>query len=373
MKRTVLTILLVSASSLSVSSCKDVECGDGTIERDGTCAPATLTTSGGMCGPFTELQGDRCVPQFPPTVCDPTTSIPTMDPATGVTTCVGTGGGGCSAKFACPAPTAANRFTVCGQIYDFETGMKLQGVDPSGAMCDPAAPTATGPCALQINAYDAVMFASSPASAMKLPADSITIDDCGRYRVVNVDTNATSPFIGLGIDDAGQPNGPGGTTVTVGVAAKKGDILVENFEAYIVKPSTVASWASSGGPSLAGGIYVATYRKHKLVDGVDRHAPQDGVTFAHLDTTTYPGDDYYFTPAQTTIQTVDTVATATGLNGTALVINRSVGEGAMFVGQGGIGTGCRWEPHAAASVPGIVFIQIFRKIDQSGSPGSCTE
>jgi hypothetical protein len=372
MKRNVLTILLLSASSLSASSCKGTECGDGTIERDGTCAPATATTSSGMCGPFTELQGDRCVPQFPPTVCDPMTSIPTMDPATGVTTCIGTGGGGCTAKFACPAPTVANRFTVCGQIYDFETGMKVQGVDPGGTMCDPAAPTATGPCALEINAYDALMFAANPAAAPKLNADSITIDDCGRYRVVNVDTNGVGPFIGLGIDDAGMPNGPAGTTVTVGVAAKKGDILVENFEAYIVKPSTVGMWATNG-PSLAGGIYVATYRKHKLADGVDRHAPQDGVTFMHLDTTTYPGDDYYFTPTQTTNQTIDTAASATGLNGTALVTNRNTGEGIMFIGQGGVGSGCRWEPHAAASIPGIVFIQIFRKIDLSGMPGTCTE
>jgi hypothetical protein len=371
MKRNVLTFLLLSASSLS-ASCKDVECGKGTIERDGTCAPATSTTSSGMCGPFTELQGDRCVPQFPPTVCDPMTSIATTDPATGVTTCIGTGGGGCGAKFACPAPTGG-RFTVCGQLYDFETGMKVQGVDPSGTVCDPAAPTATGPCALSIAPYDALMFAANPAAAPQLAADTITIDDCGRYRVVNVDTSGVGPFIGLGIDDAGQPNGPAGTTVTVGVAAKKGDILVENFEAYIVKPSTVGGWATNG-PSLAGGIYAATYRKHKLVDGVDRHAAQEGVTFAHLDMTTYPGDDHYFVPTETTNTTIDTAASVTGLDGTALVTNRNTGEGIMFVGQGGLATsGCRWEPHAAASIPGIVFIQIFRKIDLSGSPGSCTE
>jgi hypothetical protein len=372
MKRNIILCVLLSGSLLSVSSCKDVECGDGTIERDGTCQPASATTSSGMCGPFTELQGDRCVPQFPPTTCDPATSIPTIDPDTGVTTCIGVGGGGCSAKFACPAPTAANRFTVCGQIYDFENGAKFVAADATGAMCDPAAPATTGPCALAINAYDAISFAMNPATAKKLTADSITIDDCGRYRLVNLDTTGTSPFIGLGIDDAGMTPGPGGVTVSTGVAAEKADVIVENFEAYIVKSSTYAMWAGSGGPSLANGIYVATYRKHKLVDGVDRHAPQDGVTFAHLNGTTYPGDDHYFTAAQTTHQTLDGAASVTGMNGTALVANRSVAEQVNFVGQGGIGSGCAWKPHAAASIPGIVFIQIFRKMD-SGAAGSCTE
>jgi hypothetical protein len=374
MKHHVLTLVLLAASSLSVTSCKDVECGNGTVERDGTCAPATTTTSSGMCGPFTELQGDRCVPQFPATVCDPTTSIATIDPETGVTTCVGMSGGGCTAKFSCPAPTVANRLTVCGQLYDFETGIRFQNTDPSGAMCDPAAPTTKGPCALKITPVDAVAFSMNPATAAPLPTESISIDDCGRYRLINIDTNGTSPFIGLGIDDAGMTNGPAGVTVTTGVAAEKADLLVENFEAYIVKASTYGMWAASGGPSLATGIYVATYRKHKLVDGADRHAPQDGVTFARLVSgtyTTFAADDSYFTATQTTHQTIDGAASATGLNGTALVANRSVAEMVTFVGQGGIGSGCEWKPHAAASIPGVVFIQIFRKIDVS--PGSCTE
>jgi hypothetical protein len=223
-----------------------------------------------------------------------------------------------------------------------------------------------------MNAYDALAFAANPAAAPKLAVDTISIDDCGRYRFVNIDTTGTSPFIGLGIDDAGMAPGPGGVTVSTGVAAEKADMLVENFEAYIVKSSTYAMWAGSGGPSLASGIYVATYRAHKLAPGVDRHAPQAGVTFANVDTTTYAADDYYFTAAQTTHQTIDGAASVTGMNGTALVAGRSTSEGVKFVGQGGVGSGCAWRPHAAASIPGIVFIQIFRKMD-SGAAGSCTE
>ncbi len=372
--RSAVIIIGIAALPLSLASCKDVECGEGTIERDGVCQPATLETTGATCGPFTELQVDRCVPQFPPTVCDPMTSIATTDPETGVTTCIGTGGGGCSAAFPCPAPTGANKLTVCGQLYDFETGLKFQGVDPAGTMCDRANPTTSGPCALSITPYDAVEFAMNPAAAQPRSSDPIYIDDCGRYRISNIDAAGLAPFIGLGIDDH-TPDGAAGITVPTGVAAKKGDIRVENFEAYIVKASTEQKWETSGGPPLSGGIYVASYRAHKLAMGVDRHAPQAGVTFANVDgTTTYTSDDYYFAAAETTHETIDGAASATGMNGTALVTGRSIAEGIVFGGNGGItSAGCRWEPHAAATIPGVVFIQIFRKIDQSGMTGACTE
>lgn len=366
------TILLSVLAAMSSTSCKDIECGDGTIERDGTCQAADTTTSAGMCGPFTELLGDRCAPQFPPTECDPATTTPSIDPETGVTTCVGTGGGGCNAPFACPTPTDANRLTICGQIYDYETMTKFQAPDATAAPCDLQNPTTSGPCALGINAYDALTFASNPQAAPILTIGSLYIDDCGRYRVVDIDTNGTGPFIGLGIDDNGMPNGPAGVTVTVGVATPKSSNVVKDFEGFIVKASTVGMWQSSGGPSLAGGIYVAAYRAHKLAPGVDRHAPQAGVQFAKMGSP-LTSDDYYFMPSLAQNTLIDPAATVTGANGTALVTNRMISESVAFDGIGGLGTGCRWEPHAAASLPGIVFIQIFRKADLIAQPGSCQD
>jgi len=373
------TLMLSLFAAVSATGCKDLECGDGTIERDGTCAPATTTTGAAMCGPFTELQGDRCVPMFDPTVCDPATSTPDLDPDTGVTTCIGTGGGGCSAPFACPTPTAAERLTVCGQLYDLETMAKFQAQNASGAPCG-TTPAASGPCALVITPYDAIPFATNPATATPRPFESLYLDDCGRYRLVNIDTNGTSPFIGLGIDDAGVPNGPAGVTVTVGVATGKSSNVVPDFEAYIVKTSTIASWTSTAdpgatgtGPRLAEGFYFASYRAHKLGAGVDRLAPQAGVTFAHGNGTTYPTQDWYFTAAATAQLTIDPAATVTGVNGAALIQGRSVGESAVFEGMGGLGTGCRWEPHAADNIPGVVFAQVYRKTDLIGTPGSCLD
>src|SRR5262249_37262369 len=126
----------------------------------------------------------------------------------------------------------------------------------------------SGPCALQILAFDAIAFGTNPQTAQPLPVDSVTIDKCGRYRVAGIETNGTGPFIGLGVDDAGQPLGPTGVTVTVGVAAPKSDgPVIQGFEAWINKASTAGSWQSTGGPALANGIYAAVFRKHKKGSG----------------------------------------------------------------------------------------------------------
>ena len=359
------TWLITLFASLAASGCNQTECGDGTIQRDGKCEPASVQTNAAMCGPFTELQGDKCAPQFPPTECDPTTTMPTTDPATGVTTCIGTGGGGCDTPIACPAPTGGTKMTICGQIYDFENNTKYAESGGASSNCDPMAPAASGPCALQIIPYDAIAFGTNPGTATPLAVDSVTIDKCGRYRVAGIETSGTGPFIGLGIDDAGQPLGPTGTTVTVGVAVPKADgPVVQGFEGWIVKATTTGMWQSTGGPPLSGGIYAGIFRKHKKGVG-DPFEIQSGVTITDMGNT-IPTRDYYFQAAETNHQNIDAAATATGANGTVLVTGAMVSESTAYSGQGGLGAGCRWEPHAAASLAGIVFIQVYRKLDIIG-------
>src|SRR5688500_4259344 len=184
-------ILLGLLGLLVGSACKQVECAEGTIERDGQCEPANSQSDDAKCGPFAELVGDQCVPQFPPAECEPWTTAPVVDPETGVTTGIGTGGGGCSAAFSCPAGTSGTRQTICGQIYDFETNAgtptKVQGPSPSGTRCDPMAPTADGPCSLGLVAYDAIAFGTNPSAAQPLTVGSVYIDDCGRYRLTDIE------------------------------------------------------------------------------------------------------------------------------------------------------------------------------------------
>ena len=157
-------ILISGVLGAASGGCNSVECGVGTVERGGSCQPANETVGNAMCGPFTVLQGDKCVPMFPPTQCDPGTTASDVDPATGVTTCVGTGGGGCSASFACPAP-AAGKQSICGQLYDFENNMPFAQTGASGAKCTAAA--TDGPCSLSIRAYDAIAFGTNPMTAVR--------------------------------------------------------------------------------------------------------------------------------------------------------------------------------------------------------------
>ena len=146
-------LALVLVPAALAASCKAVDCGDGTTEKDGSCVAASQTVGNASCGPFTVLQGTQCVPMFPPTMCDPATTGEDTDDM-GVTTCIGTGAGGCSAKLACPAPTDGTQ-TICGQIYDFETNQPFAQTGAIGTPC--ATGATTGPCALGIKAYDAAI------------------------------------------------------------------------------------------------------------------------------------------------------------------------------------------------------------------------
>jgi hypothetical protein len=297
------------------------------------------------------------------------------DPVTGVVTCVGNGGGGCSATFACPQPTSGKQ-TICGQLYDFEDNAKFQEANPMGAQCGSGGGSAA--CALQILAFDAVAFGNNPTGTAPLPTDPVYIDDCGRFRVQNIDLTGVGPFVALGIDDAGQPLGPTGVTVTTGAALpQQPNTATPSFEAFIINETAVGGWQASGGPMLSSGIYVGVFRAHvcaafdSMCTG-DAFANQGGVTFTKSGSTE-PADDYYFV-AGTNHDQIDSTATATSDNGTGLLTMASVNDGLVYSGTGGITdtTNCKWETHPAASLSGIVFFQIYRPINFSFNT-TCTQ
>ncbi|MGE5185795.1 MAG: hypothetical protein ACM31C_27230 [Acidobacteriota bacterium] len=371
--RIVITLTLL-AMLLASTSCSSVTCAPGTIEQGGKCQPATVTTGTAACGSDTMLVGNQCISTV---VCDPDTTMPVVDPSTGMTVCKGTAGGGCGN---CPAAaSSSNQQTICGQIYDFETGQPFQASGGTGTRC-PATPTTSGPCALKILPYDATAFATNPQTATPLAVADTCIDDMGRYYLKDI-TVPSGPFLGLGLDDADMANmGPTGLTNTVGVALPKAPgAATKNFEHFIVKPSTTASWASSGGPMLSTGYYVPVYRTH-CVDSTtagpgctgDPLANMAGVQFTR-NAATEPSNTFYFQAAETTRTTVDTAATSTGANGTALVNNATLMDSLIYSGTGGITdtANCKWETKAGATLPGIVFIQVYRKVNQIGK--TCTE
>jgi hypothetical protein len=255
--------------------------------------------------------------------------------------------------------------TICGQLYDFETNMPFKEADATGIPCDPTAPTADGPCALGIQAYDALAFGDNPQTATPLNVMEMVVDDCGRYRVAGIEL-PSGPFIGLGVDDIAAM-GPTGVTVTAAIATSKVPMgATKGLEAWVVKPSTANAWQQSGGPTLQTGVYAPIFRAHKAGTPQDQFANLAGVAVTLNGNPVPPANAFYFPAASTTRGAIDSGATVTGANGTVLINNADVDFGVNYGGQGGLGQGCRWEPHAGASLPGIVFIQVFRKLDIVG-------
>ncbi len=332
------------------TGCKAVDCGDGTTERNGMCVPSSETVAPAGCGPGTMLQGDLCVPRLPPTRCDPQTTAPDVD-SMGVTTCIGTSAG-CSTKLPCPAPTDGTQ-TICGQIYSFETGEPFATASPSGAKC--ACPATSGPCALGIKAFDAVVFAMSNGTAGGLATGEVYIDDCGRYRVSNI-VMPSGPLIALGFDDADPTKaGPMGITNAVGIATGKGVAATKDLDAFVVAPATTAGWVGAGVPfDASNGIFAAVFRGSRtgteLAAGVaiTRNGSPDG------------NHDYYFASGATGRVTLDAAATQTGANGTGLFNITSPMLTDLYSGIGGLPAGCVWDQHPGASVRFVVFVQTFR-------------
>jgi hypothetical protein len=346
-------VLLASLAALA-SGCKGIDCGDGTTERNGTCVASSETVGTAKCGPFTELHGDMCVPMFPPTTCDPTTTQPDTDVSTGVTTCIGTGAAGCSAKLPCPVSTTGKQ-TICGQLYDFENGQPFAQAGATGAQCEAGA--VAGPCALAIKAYDAVTFAGSNGAAGQLATGAVYIDDCGRFKVPEVTQPTMAPLIALGVDDIAAP-GPTGISNAVGVATGAApNTATKDVEAFIVRPVTTAGWS---GPSLATGIFAMVFRGHAT--GTDLAA---GVT-ASRNGASDMGHDYYFGASATSRTTLDGAANVTGVNGTALFTITAPQLTDTYAGTGALPASCIWGPHAGAAVQGVVFIQIFRPANAPG-------
>jgi hypothetical protein len=368
MRPTIFLFVLAAAAS----GCKSVDCGPGTIERGGTCAPADETTGNAACGSGTMLDGDRCVPIYAPTTCDPSSTTAQPDPNDpGVTICYGTGGGGCGTPLNCPAP-APGKQTICGQLYDITNNSKFQQMSPAptGAKCDGT--MTEGPCALAVNAFDALMYGMDPTMAVPLGVGSTYIDDCGRFKLTDV-SQPSSPYIGLGFDDASPSNmGPNGVTNTTGVAVNaQSGAVTDDVEAWVVPKATSDMWTASGGPPVSGGIYVGIFRTHKCdSNGTctgDKFANQAGVTMTKFGQPV-PNNDYYFMAAETGHTMIDPNATATGSNGTGLETGASVTDGLKYSGTGGISdtTDCTWEAHAAASLANIVFFQVYRPQNQIG-------
>ncbi|HEU4615403.1 MAG TPA: hypothetical protein VFS15_25085, partial [Kofleriaceae bacterium] len=179
-------------------------------------------------------------------------------------------------------------------------------------------------------------------------------------------------YIGLGVDDADKSkSGPTGYAVTAAIAFNKDpNKTTKGVELWLVKPSTTTGWATNNGPNvLTTGVYAGVFRAH--AEGVgDQYANQAGATITTGAAVT--PNDFYFGAADTNRTSLDMSAMATGANGTVLVDNTGLLT-SPWSGTGGIAdtANCKWDQHIAATLQGIVFIQVYRKVAQFGK--TCLE
>ncbi len=347
------TLVLVAAPPLLSTGCAPLECAEGTIEENGACVPADSDPSSANCGEGTVLADNgTCESVFPPTTCDPLSTIADEEQIPGQTVCVGVGGvGGCSADLACPTP-ASNKMSVCGRLYDVETDERIIGTDAVGARCGSGDEVLEGPCQLKVGFYDAIEYANDPSGATELAREDFFLDDCGRYVVKNVNVPL---FMGIAVDDAsGAPD----THRNTGVAFPAAAATIRNRQkSYVITRATDEAWSVAAGAPFSAtntfvdvGVYMAIFMKEST--------PVLGVTVTGANNASRPGDDYYFTDTDPTTRSMVVAGGPTGANGAALLINSGL---VAHSGTGGEPTDsedrpCHWPSDLADSIAGVLFL-----------------
>ena len=354
---------LIAAAALAGSGCKEIECGPGTVERDGVCEEATGTPDPTRCGAGTQLNGGECEST---TVCDPDTTVVMTDPVSGVDTCVGIGGSsGCDQPLTNCATAAGGTMTVCGRIYDVENDTPI-GSTTDSSPC-PAGGEASGACALVIRAFDALAFAQNPGGATPLTAAETYLDHCGRFRLRDIEP-AAAPFIGLGV--LNHP-AQGGTNKLTGIAFPTAPNSADpDVVAYTTRAATDMLWTMGTGESTSlaeQGVYVNIYRDHPINADPLSGEPAMGVQILRGGAA-IANDDFYFTDSSPNLRTMvaPTSQTTTGANGTGLVLRQP--SLAPYTGtMGPLPGGCGWYSSTGATVGTVVFVQIHEP-----TPMNCT-
>jgi hypothetical protein len=341
----------------TTSGCDPLECGPGTIEDNGVCVPADGQSPGvNSCGQGTRYDpvSESCVPIRPPTECGPNTE-PVVN-EDGVTVCEGSGGAlSCSSAISCPAP-AGGKVSVCGQLFDVERGTPIRVADPQFELCDPAKPTASGPCSLSVKFFDPLAFAAAPTSTPPQTTDELRIDDCGRFAGVNI-ARPFNGYLAIAVDDAGAADTRRLTGVAFAIEANERRIGVRAFSTAVASDR---SWTTSAGNPFGDstfadvGVFMPVYFDSAAAEGGTPVAgvqiraggnPADGVTTR----------DFYFSDTDPTVRsTINPALEVTSVDGAGLLTGSSLTQ---HSGAGSEPDGCEWPSNLAAAIPGVVFFR----------------
>ena len=161
-------------------------------------SPPTRRSGTATCGPFTMLQGDQCVPMFPPTECDPARPRGHRH-ATASSTCIGTGTAPAAAARSRARPRRpASRRSAARSTTSPTTRSSPRPARPARSARPRRRPDRAR---CRVVAYDAIAFAHNPTTTAPQATGPVYIDDCGRYRITDI-TPPGGPFLALGFDDA---------------------------------------------------------------------------------------------------------------------------------------------------------------------------
>lgn len=343
--------LLMSLAVLS--GCQPaVECGAGTIERDGVCVAGDVPETPCGVGSVWDDVTQTCVAPVSAT-CGDNTVLILNDAGTGV--CIGIGGVTCDQKpVGKCTPPQPDKVSVCGRVFDFATTEPLANDATAGA------PPVTD---RSIALYDPMGFLFDPSTEPINGFGDVEIDACGWYFALNVPVPTAAPLIAVAVDDRGLGREEGDYRLT-GVASVVEPGSVIWLHAFSTSNATDAAWGTPSTPGFATygaqGVWAPIYVAKDPTDTQDADPfhgqPVAGVVPTHstVDVPVLPADDFYFSDTVPTSRvTLDGAATATGPNGTALVTNQTLEQHS--------GTGpanCTWNKHDAASVVGVIFAMI---------------
>ncbi len=351
-RRTPWVAAVVALACVLAAGCGGAgECGEGTIEEDGVCVPASsITTPGECCGEGTHYDASlqMCVSDFAPTVCEEGSPDPVVLDD-GVLECCG-----CALYELCSITCEMARpgtVSVCGTFRDMETGLAVaRDGCQSAAACDPEEPESSGSCSLEPRFYDAVDLAENGTNATPLAVDSLEWNACGAYAARSVALPA-SGFMAVLIDDStgldpARDDFAGAAAIFPVVDEER----VEDRDAFALRRSTDDGWTAAAGDPFGG----ATFTAHgaEMVRFLRRGDPQSGV--AVTDDLGEPlGATYYFADARASFGSLEPSQDATGVDGAALV---AAEEPVTVYAEGGLPGECIWPEGLVEPIPGFLLV-----------------
>ncbi len=227
----------------------------------------------------------------------------------------------------CPPPVGG-RYSVCGRVQDVETS---------------EAPLGDEAAALEVRVCEAIDFTFSGMCTSVVVA---SLDRCGYFQLDDVALPG-SGFAMLVVDDAANTDDahlPTGVALTV---PNPGQYRAELWKA---RRSTVSAWdmsasRPSGESFAATGVLLMIFRHVDGSPAVDVTPMVAGVV--------RPDDDFFFMDMDVLVRrAIGPTMTATGSNGSALLINVPLGQVSATSGE----PGCSSEEGLGASVPGVVIV-----------------